>query len=252
MTAPRQSVHPPRLASWLIGMFASPQQEEAIDGDLLEEFSEIEVSRGKSVARRWYWKQSLKTSVQLFWTAVRSAPGLIAVTTVGAFFFLWATQSLPARLLIGVLDHYHGFFDAHFDGWLFCMHYGGLIVGWSVAILLGCLIGVVAKGKEIAATATFGLFRIVGAPIPTIALFWAYRALFPHHPMNWNTGYIGVVVTRGLDFAEGYRQGYGRIGLVVLYLIQPFSSVLPPILGGLIVRKIRSSSEQQRLLVSVN
>jgi hypothetical protein len=213
------AARPPRIASWMIGMFASQQQAEAIDGDLFEEFSEIKISRGEWAARRWYWKQSLNTSVHLFWTAFCSAPGLIAVTTIGAFSFLWATQWLPGRLVYGVLEHYSDFFDAHFYGWWFSVHYGGAIVGWTVAILLGCLIGAVARGKEIVAAATFGVFRIVGAPILTIALFWSYRALFPHdHFMNWNTAYIGVVVMRGINFAAAYRAGYRphRISLFVL------------------------------------
>jgi hypothetical protein len=244
---PASPARPPRLASWLASLFALDNQAEPIEGDLLEEFSAIASRANPAAARRWYWKQSLKTSAHLFWTSLRTAPGLIAATTIGAFFFLWATQWLPVRLVFGVLEHYSGFFDAHFDGWWFCVHYGGAIVGWIVAILLGCLIGVVARGREIVATAAFGVFRIVGAPIPTIALFWTCRAILPHHLlqlMSWNTSYIGVVVVRGINFAEAYRQGYGRIGLLFLYYIQPFASVLPPILGGLLVRRIRQSASR--------
>jgi len=245
MTSHNSPARPPRIASWVIGMFAYREQAEAIDGDLLEEFSEINVSKGASVARRWYWKQSLKTSAHLFWTAFRSAPGLIAVTTIGAFLFLWATQSLPVRLVYSLLELHSDFFDAHSYSWSFCVHYGAAIVGWIVAILLGCSIGLVAKGKEIVATATFGVFRIAGAWIPTILLFWGCRVLLPHHwldYMQWNTTYIGVVVLRGFNFAEAYRAGYGRVGYLFLYFIQPFASVLPPILGGLLVRKIRQSA----------
>ncbi len=242
---------PPRIASCLIGMFAPQQQAEAIDGDLLEEFSEIKISRGAPAARRWYWKQSLKTSVHLFCVGLRSAPGLIACTTIGAFFFLWATQWLPVHLVFGILERYSNFFDAHFRFWWFCVHYGGAIVGWTVAVLLGCLIGLLAKGKEVVATATFGVFRIVGAPFLTILLFRASIALLPHHVLEFmgsNVGYIGVILMRGINFAQAYRQGYGRIGLLLSYCIQPFTSVFLPILGGLIVRKVRQSSARTPLV----
>ena len=240
-------VQPPRIAVWLIELFASDAQIEPVQGDLLEDFSLIASRSGIPAARRWYWKQSLKTSLQLFRSGFRSAPGLIAVTTIGAYFFLWATQWLPARLVIDVFDHYPGFFDAHFYCWLLCLHYGGPIVSWIVAILLGCLIGVVANGKEIVATATFGVFRIVVAPIFTIALFGAYMALLPHNYRNSNLGYIGVVVMRGVNFAEAYRQGYGRMGFLFLYFIQPFASVLLPILGGVIVRRFRLTAAHRPL-----
>jgi hypothetical protein len=243
VNSPASDACPPRLASWLVSLFALDNQAEPIEGDLLEEFSSIESRENSIAARRWYWKQSLKSAARLAWTSFRTAPGLISATTIGAFLFLWATQWLPVHLVFGLLERYSDFFDVHFGLWWFGVHYGGAVVGWTVAILLGCLIGFLARGREIVATATFGVFRIIGAPIPTIALLWAFRALFPHdHFMSWNTQYIGVVVMRGINFAEAYRQGYGRIGLLFLYLIQPFASVLPPILGGLVVRKVRQSA----------
>lgn len=249
MTPNRSQHRVPSLAAWLIGLFAASGNAEPIAGDLLEEFSKMSSAWGAKAARRWYWKQSLKTSAHLFWTSLRSAPGLIAGVTIGGFFFLWATQWFPSRLVFGVLDHDPGIFEAHYGVWLFCTHYGIQIVGWIVAVLLGCFIGIVARGREIVATAAFGVFRIVGAPTLTIALFWVFRALFPHdHFMAWNTTYIGVIVMRGVNFAEAYRQGYGRIGLLFLYFIQPFASVLLPILGGLLVRKIRSFSSEPPLV----
>jgi len=243
---------PPALAVWLVDLFSCGDNAEPITGDLLEEFSVIASGKGIGAARRWYWKQSLKTSVKLFGSAVRSAPWLITSSRPAPFSSRALRNRYRLAWFFGVLGHYPDVYEDHMNFWSFCIRYGIPIVGWVVAILLGCLIGVVAKYREIVATATFGVFRIVGAPIPTIALFWTYRALFPHHPVYWNTSYIGVVVMRGLNFAEAYRQGYGRIGFLFLYFIQPFASVLPPILGGLIVRKIRSSSTAQSPLVSVS
>jgi hypothetical protein len=60
-TEPR--TRPPRLAAWLVNLFASVEDAESILGDLHEEFSDIVSKSGVVPARRWYWRQSVKTIV---------------------------------------------------------------------------------------------------------------------------------------------------------------------------------------------
>ena len=74
MTSPSFSLQPPRLAVWLVNLFTLPDTAEAIMGDLLEEFSQIAEQAGVIFARRWYWRQALKTIVHLIYTAYRTAP----------------------------------------------------------------------------------------------------------------------------------------------------------------------------------
>ena len=59
---PRQ-VHPPRVVSWFVDLFPPIEQTETIQGDLLEEFSGLVSTSGIDLARRWYWRQSVKTVV---------------------------------------------------------------------------------------------------------------------------------------------------------------------------------------------
>ena len=68
------SVQPPRIATWLIGLFTSDNEAEAIPGDLLEEFSHLASKAGVAIARRWYWRQTGKTITHLAGGAFRSAP----------------------------------------------------------------------------------------------------------------------------------------------------------------------------------
>jgi hypothetical protein len=54
-------VRPPPLAAWLVDLFIPGKHAESIPGDLLEEFSEIASRSALTYARRWYWRQSIKT-----------------------------------------------------------------------------------------------------------------------------------------------------------------------------------------------
>ena len=65
MTSQSQWIQPPRFAVWLLTLFALDDQAESILGDLLEEFTLLESKSGVSFARRWYWRQTLKTVLQL-------------------------------------------------------------------------------------------------------------------------------------------------------------------------------------------
>jgi len=58
MTTHDDMVQPPRTATWLVVMFAS-EEKDSLEGDLLEEFSDLAARSGAAVARRWYWRQTL-------------------------------------------------------------------------------------------------------------------------------------------------------------------------------------------------
>ena len=59
-------LRPPVIAVWLVGFFTPDKQTEAIQGDLVEEFSSLASSSGVATARRWYWRQSINTVARLW------------------------------------------------------------------------------------------------------------------------------------------------------------------------------------------
>lgn len=246
MSAPQEVAQPPRLAAWFVDLFAPDGEAEPISGDLFEEFSAIASGKGTSAARSWYWKQSLKSTAHLFGTALRSAPWLIAFTTLAGFFILWYARNvlnLPTHLVSAVIDHYSGFYAAHFSGWQLCLNYGIPAVGWAFAVVVGCLIAVVAKGREIVATATFGIFQFLLANILASLLFlFIQEVLLGRHLILSNTGYIRITIP--------VIYHYGGIGALALFFISPFTTVLAPVLGGLIVRKTRSAATQSHPVVN--
>jgi hypothetical protein len=75
-----KSACPPSLATWLLERFIHGEENEALAGDLLEEFN-----RGRSA--RWYWYQVLVAMLAAFskelrahWIAI-----LFAAVVSGAF-----------------------------------------------------------------------------------------------------------------------------------------------------------------------
>lgn len=229
---------PPRLASRLVSLLALDNETEAIEGDLLEEFSSVASRANPAAASRWYWKQSLKTSAHLAWTSLRTAPWLIAVTALVGFLILRYSQhglNLSTRLVCAIIDHDSAFYMNHFSAWQFCLNYGISAVDAILVLIVGCLIAMVARGREIVATATFGVFQLVAAPIPVLLLFvFAGQVLFGRHWMFSDSSNIRV--------ALAYIYQSGDIGGLILYFISPLTTVLLPIFGGMIVRKIRRSA----------
>ena len=85
MTSQSHFVQPPRLAVWLLTLFALDDEAESILGDLLEEFTLLASKSGFPFARRWYWRQTLKTVFQLADHGFRTAPWSTMVAVAGGF-----------------------------------------------------------------------------------------------------------------------------------------------------------------------
>jgi hypothetical protein len=95
--------HPPRIASWLVELFAPTEHAESILGDLLEEFSDLASKSGLASAHRWYWRQSAKTIVHLFGTGLRIAPWSIVGIVLGGFLLVPFGISLAEPGIVGVI-----------------------------------------------------------------------------------------------------------------------------------------------------
>ena len=182
MTSPSFSVQPPRLAVWLVNLFTVPDNAEAIMGDLLEEFSQIAHQAGVVFARRWYWRQSLKTIVHLIYTAYRAAPWLTSAGVVGG--------SLTGRLvkLVGpaifaVLVRYQ-IPEHHFNVYVFFAT-TGIDIGYLIVFLLvGCIAAIVAKERGMVAATTLGLISAAMSGIAVVS--WVVQGHFALWRLTWN------------------------------------------------------------------
>jgi hypothetical protein len=145
-------VRPPRMAAWLVDLFAPSEQVESITGDLLEEFSDLESKLGAASARRWYWRQSTKTISRFIVAGFRVAPWSIAGAVVGGFLLRLLGSAWPERAMEAVFDRYPVYAHHHWHLYLFCMTNTMLIGSLLESVLIGCLVAVATKGREMVAT----------------------------------------------------------------------------------------------------
>lgn len=107
---------PPRLASWLLDLFTPYNQAESIPGDLHEEFSNVLSQHGIPRARRWYWRQSLKSIAHLFAASFRTSPLSIIGSVIAGFLLLAWSASFPERIEFAIFNwnhNYHANWYAH-------------------------------------------------------------------------------------------------------------------------------------------
>ncbi len=163
------SIQPPCIAAWLIGLFTSDREAESIPGYLLEEFSHLVSKAGVAVARRWYWRQTTRTIAHLAGAAFYSAPWLMAAVVVGGFWLHGFVSGLPDKALALVTDRYLMFWSSHFQAYLWVLNGMGIahVMG---SLLVGCIVALVAKGREMVATVTLAL---VYCALIVAALAWA-------------------------------------------------------------------------------
>ena len=109
MTSQSHFVQPPRFAVWLLTLFAPDKEAESILGDLLEEFTLLASKSGVPFARRWYWRQTLKTIFQLAVLGFRTAPWLTAAAVIGGFFLRGVVARLVEPTIFAVIEKYHDF-----------------------------------------------------------------------------------------------------------------------------------------------
>ena len=66
-----------------MSLVAALERTATIVGDLLEEFSSIVSRSGTAPARRWYWRQSVRTIAHLMRGQVRHAPAETVAFAIG-------------------------------------------------------------------------------------------------------------------------------------------------------------------------
>lgn len=208
-------LRPPFIACWLIGLFTSDWHADAISGDLLEEFSGLAAKSGLSYARRWYWRQSMKTVLQLMGTGLLTAPWLIASTVIGGFLLLRFGFSLPEKLVVAVIElrrhHVVPYYtQREMNAHVFWLNTGILIGYRLVSLLVGCIVAMVAKGREMVATLTlsFACFAL-----SVVAWFNVVRQLPEHAPplVFLLTNLAGIIlIPMGGVMVREVRRAAGR------------------------------------------
>jgi hypothetical protein len=103
MTAARSHSQPPRLATRFVALFASPEDGEAMLGDLAEEFPAIASEKGDARARRWYWRQCIRTAAHIVFGSMRARPwwtaGVVALSVVTVMVLQRAARSAGVALV---------------------------------------------------------------------------------------------------------------------------------------------------------
>jgi hypothetical protein len=131
-------VLPPRVAVWLVESFVREGQSASIRGDLLEEFSRLVSKSGVAFARRWYWRQSLKTVAHLIGSGGGRTLWPIAGGVLGGCLLIRLLSWCSETVLHTVLYKYH----LQSAAVVFWLNYGKLIeqilnpifVGWAIAL----------------------------------------------------------------------------------------------------------------------
>ena len=204
MTSQPIFARPPRLATWLVSLFTVPE-EESIIGDLFEEFFQLASKSGVAIARKWYWRQTLKTTVHLFGTAFRVAPWMTAAAVVGGLFLGRFVHGLPDKVLSAITDRYLLYWSNHFKAYMFWATDGMLIAHLIGSMWVGCMVALAAKGREMVATMTLAL---VFCGMISSAMIWPAM----HLP------------------------------IVVSWMLWAFADPFALVVGGLIVRTRRSTA----------
>jgi hypothetical protein len=166
MTSQPHFVHPPRIAVWLLNLFAFAEETESILGDLLEEFSLLASKSGVAFARRWYWRQTIKTVPQLTGVGVRTAPWLTGAAVVGGFLLRRLLGPVVEPVIFAVLERYQ-VFEHHFSTYMFFAS-TGIDIGHIVTFLfIGFVVALAARRNEMITTLTlaliYGAMAVVGS-----------------------------------------------------------------------------------------
>lgn len=154
-----QPPQPPRIARWLLTLFTPAEVTESIMGDLLEEFSGLVIKSGVAFARRWYWRQTLRTIAHAGGNAVSTAPWLMLVTIIGGLWLIGFATRSSAHAMQAFLDT-HRLYESHPSAYLFWSKFPLEIGRVIVCGLVGAIVAFAAKRMEMMAVIAISLIQI--------------------------------------------------------------------------------------------
>jgi hypothetical protein len=203
---------PLHLAAWIVELSASAEQSESILGDLAEEFSDVASKSGVVSARRWYWRQSVKTIFHLAGAALRSAPWPLTGIVLMGFLLKWFIARLPEQVIVALLRTQHPYSNLHYVLYVWLVTWGIPILRVVQMTLIGCIVAAVANGKEIVATVVLIVIS-------------------------------SVIV--GSNFCLHVLDLPLQINIPWTFLVPNFANWMGILTGGILVRQIRSASPHQ-------
>lgn len=158
------------MAAWLLRVFnpAADGTESPAD-ELLEEFLQLHSTKGPDAACSWYTRQALRTIPHLLATGFRAAPWTVIAMVTGAFLLRWwlSMSTLPAlNSLLTRLYPYDADDPRAYLSWLTATM---LLIRWMENALLGALVALIAKGREMISTIGLALLG-VGLAVPSIGI----------------------------------------------------------------------------------
>lgn len=212
MTQTAPYSRPPLLAAGLVELFASAEQAESIIGDLQEEFSDVASKSGVVAARRWYWRQSVKTIFHLSGAAFRNAPWSIAGIVLLGFLLdlLSGTLQLPENVIMAILRAQRPYSNLHYGFYVWLINYGIPIACVVTSLLIGCVVAVLAKGREVVAALTLIVVR-------SVPFIWLLVFVYEHN------------ADRGEAFAASIH----------FFLFRRAVDVVGTLVGAVLVRRLR-------------
>ena len=150
----------------------------------------------------------MKTIAHLFGTGFRVAPWSTSAAVVGGYLLGSFVTGLPDKVLSAVTDRYLGYWSNHFNAYMFWATDGMWIAHLILSMLVGCIVALAAKGREMVATMTLGL--VLCAMVGVAYFAWVAK----HWPMDLALSWMLFQCTR------------------------PFATIV----GGVVVRTHRSAS----------
>jgi hypothetical protein len=205
--------YPPRFAVWLVDLFTPDNQMEAIPGDLLEEFLQLALKSGPAFARRWYWRQSLKTIAHLFGEGLRDVRWLLSVVGAGLL-GLYGIGLWNEKVVVAILARYHVYgYVSPYAFWVFYDIVMGCLV---IPMLTGCIAAVAAKRRGMAAAIMLSLlsgafYGLLGLP------FFFY--LLSHWHNSYNSSHIAAKILISALVSPVMIAVGGRIGRRVRFTL---------------------------------
>lgn len=203
---------PPRLGAWLVGLFAQGEEREQMVGDLLEEYHERSARLGRVAARRWYWRQILRSMPHLVGAAFRTSPWTTAlVVVVGYELRKRVMAHLPERAIFALVDR----FDLaanHFTVYRFLAS-TGIDIGHLITFLLvGLAVGLIARRREMAPALVLGFIYAVMAVVASVWFVSRSHEFAYLLRLSWYFSDALAIVT-GAAIVRTFRMGRAHIAV---------------------------------------
>ena len=154
-----QPPQPPRIAVWFVTLFTPAEEEEFIMGDLLEEFSGLAMESGCAFARRWYWRQILKTIIHAGGSALRAAPWLMLVTVIGGCWLIGFATTSSQHAMQRFLDARRTY-ELHPNAYLFWLKFPLEIGRIIICAVISTFVALAAKRIEMTAVVALALVQV--------------------------------------------------------------------------------------------